>query len=489
MGGKSRLRQLEQENAELRKMLSRATQELVSARAEIAALRQQVSELSGVVAELRAKLSQNSQNSSKPPSSDPPGAPSAPVKEKTGRKCGGQPGHQRHTRPLVPEDQVKQTHEYRPERCCSCGCSLEGVEGTFERYQTTEIPEPRAEVTENRQYTVVCPRCDCKTTAPMPAEAYQFLGLRALGVISLLSGVCRLSKRKVREVMWDLFKVSLADGSVPASEHLVSMSVAPAVAEAHEEVRKQPVKHADETPWYHGISRARAYMWMATTGQLTIFLVQMSRSAACARDLLGKALGILVTDRYKGYDWWPIERRQLCWAHIKRDIQAVIDAGGPACRLGRRLERQRRKLFTWWHLARSGTISRETLQFHVVTIRRAFGELLAAGALCSHQPTAGTCKDLLRLEPALWTFAFHEGVEPTNNLGERTIRHAVILRKLSYGTHSDAGARYVERILTVHASLRMQGRDVLTFLVDSLRAHLAKTQHPSLLPAPAPPLP
>ena len=219
-------------------------------------------------------------------------------------------------------------------------------------------------------------------------------------------------------------------------------------------MKEHPLKYADETPWLHGIKRARAYLWVAGTGLVTIFLVQRSRSTASARELLGRALGFLVTDRYKGYEWWPLRQRQLCWAHIKRDIQAMIDAGGPARSVGRRLERQRRRLFTWWHFARSGSISRESLQRHVARLRDCFRNLLVAGSHCSHQPTAGTCKDLLCLEPALWTFVEHDGLEPTNNLSERSLRHAVLLRRVTYGTQSDAGARYIERILSVHTTLR-----------------------------------
>lgn len=484
--GKYRQR-VERELTELRQALASATRQVDALRAENAELRRQVGELSRVVEELRSAANRNSRNSSMPPSSDPPAAPAATTKAPTGRKCGGQPGHAKHVRPLVPAEQAKEILHYHPSSCRRCGFCLHGIEGSFERFQTTEIPEPRPEVTENRLYTVVCPRCDAKTAGPMPVEARQFLGPRALAVVALLSGVCRLSKRKVRQAMWDLFHVAMADGSVPACEQVVSRALATSVDEARAHVKEQPVKYADETPWPHGIKRAAAYLWTACTGLVTVFLVQRSRSAECARDLLGRALGFLVTDRYKGYDWWPLRRRQLCWAHIKRDIQAIIDAGGPAKSVGRRLERQRRRLFTWWHYARSGAISRESLRRHVARLRECFRSLLVAGSHCSHKPTAGTCKDLLRLEPALWTFVEHEGLEPTNNFSERSLRHGVLLRRVTYGTQSDAGALYTERILTVHATLRQQGRDVVEFLLSAITASFSKSQPPSLLPPTTPP--
>ena len=217
---------------ELRQALASATRQMDAVRAENVELRRQVGELTRQVEELRSEANRNSRNSSKPPSSDPPAAPAATTKAPTGRKCGGQPGHVKHTRPLVPPEEAKEIRHHHPDCCRRCGYSLQGVEGSFERFQTTEIPEPRPEITENRVYSVVCPKCDTKTTGPMPVEARQFLGPRALAVVVLLSGVCRLSKRKVRQAMWDLFHVAMADGSVPACEHVASQALATPVDEA-----------------------------------------------------------------------------------------------------------------------------------------------------------------------------------------------------------------------------------------------------------------
>jgi transposase len=88
---------------------------------------------------------------------------------------------------------------------------------------------------------------------------------------------------------------------------------------------------------------------------------------------------------------------------------------------------------------------------------------------------------LLAWEPALWTFAYHEGVEPTNNRAERALRPAVLWRKRSFGCHSDEGCRYVERLLTVVQTLRLQGRDVLDYLQAALTAHRDGLPAPKLL--------
>ena len=354
------------------------------------------------------------------------------------------------------------------------------------RFQVADVPKVQPEVTEYQQYSIVCPdpECQTETVEPLPPEAEAgVFGPRAVATVGLLTGAYRLSKRMAQKAMKDLFGFDMSLGSVAACEQMVSNSIEAPVEEAQAFIRTQPIKNADETSWYHGIKRAKAYLWVACTPWVVVFLVQTSRSAEAARQLLGKVFGVLVTDRYKGYDWWPLEQRQLCWAHLKRDIQAMIDAGRGAKRIGRALEKLRRKLFTWWHRARDGTMTRYELQARVAVLRRQVHRLLDYGTCCGHKPTEGTCRDLLRLEPAMWTFVHREGVEPTNNFGERSIRHAVLWRKISFGTHSDAGARYVERVLTVHATLRLQTRNVLDYLMESVTAAIHGAAPPSLLPA------
>jgi transposase len=282
--------------------------------------------------------------------------------------------------------------------------------------------------------------------------------------------------------MESLFGIPMAVGSVPDCEQKVSEAIAVPVEEVRVHIQEQGVKQADETIWRHGADRARAYMWVAYTTLATAFLILKSRAKESAQKLLGQAFGVLVTDRYKGYDWWPLEFRQLCWAHIARDIQAMIDAGGAAKKVGKALERHRRKLFKWWYWFKIGGIDRAGLQRRVDNLRKQVHEALEQGTRCGHKKTAGTCRDLLRLEPALWTFIYKQGVEPTNNNSERSVRKAVLKRKISFGTHSDRGARFIERILTVDATLRQQNRDVLQFLVEAMHAKLHNTPPPSLLP-------
>lgn len=204
--------------------------------------------------------------------------------------------------------------------------------------------------------------------------------------------------------------------------------------------------------------------------------------------MLGDAFGGLVTsDRWSAYNWIALLHRQLCWAHLRREFQAMIDRGTTGGRaIGEALLGHCDVLFGWWHRVRDSTLSRATFHDHVMRLlRAAFREDLEAGTRCRCAKTAATCGELLKLEPALWTFLRRTGVEPTDNAAERALRHVVLWRKASYGTDSAAGSHFVENILTVVVSCRPQGRNVLDYLTTCCAAALAGDAAPSLLPAQA----
>jgi transposase len=282
--------------------------------------------------------------------------------------------------------------------------------------------------------------------------------------------------------MLDLFGMPMCVGSVSASEQETSAAVAIPVAEAQDFVKRQNVKGGDETSWFEGAKREKVWLWAAFTQWVAVFLIRPSRGTDVAKELLGKAFGVLITDRWCAYTWWPLRWRQLCWAHLKRHFQAFVDAGGKSARIGTALLQETKLLFEWWHRVRDGTLARSTFRRYVIPLRRRVGALLRKGAACGFGPTEATCRELLKLEPALWTFVRVEGVEPTNNCTERIIRPGVIWRKTCFGTHSEAGSRFVERMLTVTCTLRRQGRNVVDFVTRAVEASLQGKTPPSLLP-------
>src|SRR3989442_10277391 len=281
--------------------------------------------------------------------------------------------------------------------------------------------------------------------------------------------------------MDDVFGVPMSVGTVSQSEQATTEVVAEPVEEARSYVQEQAVAHLDETSWRQGAKRA--WLWVAVTSLVTVFLVRMSRGGEVARELLSEEFtGILVTDRYSAYNWYPVRWRQVCWAHLLRDFEAMRGRGGRSEEIGEVLLAQAHQMFTWWHRVREGTLQRSTFRSYMTPLRREVERLLEAGSCCGVPKTAGTCRDILKRREALWTFVQVEGVEPTNNTAERSIRPGVLLRKGSFGTQSAEGSRFVESMMTVVATLQQQQRHVLEYLTAAWEAAMRGEAAPSLLP-------
>lgn len=458
-------------------------QTLPEAHALILALLARIARLEQRVEDLEARLNQSSQNSSRPPSSDPPNVKRPPPAEPSGRKPGGQPGHKGRTRELLPPEKVDDIQDHFPEACERCGTSLrqrDAVDPPL-RHQVTEIPKVTGFVVEHRLHALMCKGCNHATRADLPADVPNgAFGPRLQAVVALFSGAYRLGKRTVAAALGDLYGIDISVGSVSASEQLMSEALAAPVAEAHAYVQKQPVVHGDETGWRE--NRKRAWLWVAASTAVTVFLVHAKRGAEAARELLGQFAGILVTDRWNAYGQWALERRQLCWAHLKRDFQFMSERGKSAGRIGAELVNLTKQMFRVWHRVRDGTLTRPVFRRRIEPIRERMEMLLKNGAACHDRKVSGMCLKMLKVYPAFWTFTRIEGVEPTNNHAERSIRPAVLWRKNSFGTHSAAGSRFVERMMTVVVTLRQQGKNVLDYLSVASKAPLQGTQAPSLLP-------
>jgi transposase len=461
-----------------------------AAQAVMVALAQRVSALEAEVRALTARLGQNSTNSSRPPSSDPPHVKRAPVAPPSGRRAGGQPGHPGHFRALVPSERVDVVVEHWPDRCIGCMTPLvgdtaaaHGQDADYVVHQVTELPPVRAVVTEHRLHRVACPACGATTRATLPPDVPAgACGPRLQATVATLSGRFRLSRRAVAELCDTVLAAPLSVGSVDALCQATSAALAAPVAAAVATLPAAPVVNADETPWKAG--KARPWLWVAVTALVTVFQIASSRSSQVIKDLVGVDYhGTLGTDRYAAYAWLDVAFRQLCWAHLARDFQALVDRGGTAAPLGKAALDLVHQLFTAWHQFRAGTLDRPGLQVAIGKVDETLATLVHAGQENPDPQAAGLCRALLRLWPALWTFAEVDGVEPTNNAAERALRPAVLWRKGSFGTRSDAGARFVERLLTVTATCQQHGRAVFAYLTDVCAAAQRGQPVPSLLPA------
>ena len=449
----------------------------------VAALETIVQRLEATVHDLTERLQQDSRTSSRPPSSDPPQALSKrPRREPSGRRAGGQPGHEGQTRMLIPVEEVDVIIPVKPERCRRCQYPLQGEDPQPQRHQVTEIPPIQPVIAEYHLHRLVCPACGEATRAAVPAGAPPGeFGPRVQAITALCMGAYHLSRRMTQNVMADLFGVSVSLGTVAQLEQATARSLAAPVAEARASVQTQPVAYLDETGWREG--QQRAWLWTAVTAWVTVFVVRLSRSAKVARELVGDGFwGYLVTDRWSAYTWYPSWRRQVCWAHLLRDIEAMIARGGRSREIGEALQAQARQMFHWWHRVRDGTLAPASFASYMRPIRREVERLLKAGQTCGVPKTEGTCREILKLRQALWTFVRHPEVEPTNNAAERAIRPGVLWRKNSFGTQSAEGSRFVEALMTVVATLKQQHRNVLDYLTAACEAALSGETAPSLLP-------
>ena len=431
---------------------------------------------------LQEQLNQTSQNSSRPPSSDPP-QHSRTRRPRSHRRRGGQLGHPGHTRTLIPVEDVDEVVVIKPEQCAHCHAPLAGDDLTPWRHQVLEIPPSKPVVTEYQWHQLVCTACGEVTRAPWPAGVPSgTYGPRVQATVALCTGSYRLSKRTTQQMMDEVFGVPLRVGTLSQLEQATAAVVAGPVEEACPYVHAQKVAHLDETSGRQG--GKRAWLWVAVTSWVTVFLVRMSRGGEVARELLGETYtGIVVTDRYSAYNWYPVRWRQLCWAHLLRDIEAMIARGGGSQEIGEALKSQARQMFHWWHRVRDGTLSRSSFRSYMSPVRREVERLLEAGSTCGVPKTAGTCRDILKRREALWTFVQVDGVEPTNNAAERSLRPGVLWRKGSFGTQSEKGSRFVERMMTVVTTLKQQQRNVLEYLIEACEAALRGDAAPSLLPA------
>jgi transposase len=442
-----------------------------------------VVQLAARILALEARLNQSSQNSSKPPSSDPPSAPPRPPKVPRGRPRGGQPGHVGQTRDLLPPDQVDEIVPCRPTHCPNCQTTLAPdlpIVGDPWRTQSWELPVIRPHVTEYQQQTVCCPQCRQAVLGARPPDAPPGgFGPRATTAIGLLRGAYHQSERIAQAILTEICGLPISLGSVARGCGRVSQVLEPIDAAIQALVQAQPAVNVDETSWREP---TKAWLWTATTPVATCFRISPGRGRGALTALLGESYaGIVGSDRWSAYRRIPVAHRQICWSHLDRNLQALADYGSPDSPWATRMLTQVDALWQAWHAYRDGLIDRAGLQTALLPIQQAMHAELLVGQTLRWHKISGFSTELLGLWDALWTFADHDGVEPTNNAAERVLRPAVIWRKLSGGTQSRDGSRFVERILSVVTTCRQQHRNVFAFLTEAVQAAWAGQPTPLLV--------
>lgn len=441
------------------------------------------------IAELEARIEElerqgkgkTPQNSSLPPSTQHPHARPQQPRPKSKRKRGGQPGHEKHERALIPTKDCTHAESLKPTECRRCGEKLSGSDPDPLRHQVWEVPEIKPIVTEYQRHRLTCPACGETTCAQLPAGVPQGQsGPRLMALTALLMAFYRQSKRRTADFLSTLLGQPCSASLTVKIQNQVTAAMRPSYEALAAQLPAEEQLSIDET----GTKEAggKAWLWTFVARRFTVFAVRATREATALTAFLGEAFhGIVNCDRAKMY--WHLGCLQWCWAHLKRDFQAMIDSGTVQGKwLGSRLRRATCELFEHWADYRAGKISRAALLRRMGPVRRKVERLLLRGTQSRDGDVRGTCRELYEHRQWLWMFLRHEGVEPTNNAGERSLRHAVIWRKLSFGTQSASGSRFVETMLTVIETCRQQRRNVFAFLTNAVEVHLAHQPAPSLLP-------
>jgi transposase len=436
------------------------------------------------VAELERRLNRSSRNSSLPPSQDPPSAPPRPRGKGSGRKRGGQHGHEGRYRRLLPPEQVDEIVERWPVRCGSCAHAFAVADrvdvGEPGRRQVAELPPIAVRVTEHRLHWVCCPECAAVTAADAPAGSRWAFGPRVQAAVVTLAVRNRVSRRDTTELARELFGVELSTGTVDAIIQRAGDALAAPHTRLEQELKRSPVVNIDETGWKTGGDRRM--LWGALSRRTAVFRIAAGRHAAEAQTMLGERYnGIVCSDRWAAYDYLDPTRRQLCWAHLLRDFTAHSEGMGEQQRFGKAGLDVARELFdAWQQFQQNG--QRTALQARIVPLQAKLRTQLEHASRKStktkyHRQFA---RNLLKRWPALWTFSHTDNVEPTNNHAERGLRGAVIYRKLALGTQSERGERSLERLLSASITCRLRKQSLFAYLTEVITAHARGDPIPAL---------
>lgn len=445
---------------------------------ENAQLKQCVKKMEQRIEELERRLGMNSSNSSKPPSSDPPGS-SVELPNHRHKKRGARNGHQPHMRAFLPQEFVKKHMHLNPDVCTCGSTNLKDTDHEPLRHQVVDIPPIKPEAVEYVQHIRQCQDCGAFIYRPLPdAIKRKHFGAGVLAIVAILTGEINTSKRKALAVINEVFSIPMSLGGLSNCESQISDTLGRPYDEVAEHVRGQNTAHSDETGWPRG-NHLKGWLWAMCCSTAAFFVVHANRSRQAARSLIGGFTGTLVSDRYNSYKFYTLSR-QICWAHLKRDFVAISEAKGSLGKIGCQLYDLAKEILHLRKRVRDGTLQWPTFQRRMPELQQRVESLLEAGAKFDGK-LGGKCRDIIEHKKYLWTFVQDQKVEPTNNAAERIVRQAVLWRKGSFGTQSQRGARYVERILTVCATCRLQRRSVIEYLRDACHCHLDGIPVPSLI--------
>lgn len=433
------------------------------------------------ITELEDRLNQHSGNSSKPPSSDGPGsAPPARLRPASGKKRGAQPGHKGLRRERHPPDaRLSVVSYYPPADCPCCGGKVLAHDKPYRVHQVFDLPEVSYFVTEHQLFRATCSRCINTTTVTLPETVSGTqMGVNLLSYIALQSGQFHQSISQIQQQLKQHFGLSFSRGAISEAQGRVSAMLTPTHQAIKQQVQSASLIHADETRHQRG--GERRWMWMALSKIAVCFMTAYGRGIDAAKRLLGSGLtGVLVTDQYVAYRFIDASQRQLCWAHVLRNVAAIGQSGEQVNQpIGTRLVLLANSVFRARHRYEDGDLGKERYLRRLRRYRQSWLTQLEQGAMLCSKRYRGRCEWLIKDDEMLWRFMSDEDIPLTNNEAERALRGYVLWRKGSYGVCSHRGELFRQRILSLVETAKRLGRCPLEWLRAVVRACIEKTDYP-----------
>ena len=462
-------------------------QTLAEAQQLIEALWQVLGEQQRRIEALEEQLARDSATSSQPPSSDTPRQRAQRhQRPRSPRSQGAQPGHPKHERVLVAEAEVDTIERYYPPGRCVCGQALALDAEPAVRHQVFDLPEVRYQVTDYQLYRGYCRCCRRHTTATLPDWIPRGqMGPGLIGWIGVLAGQFHLSVRAIQQFLDEHWQLRFSLGAISQAQGKLNPWLGPVYRQIGDHVRQAEIAHADETT--HARYTERCWLWCLTTPLAVYLLSHYSRGKLAAQALLGSFRGVLVTDHYSGYNGYPRQLRQLCWAHLIRRFEAIARRTGAAGELGRRLVRIAQVVIRTHHRWQHGQLTDAPYRRRMQRLRRLLRtELEASQTRLPGARTARQCRHVLQDEALYWTFLRNGRIPLTNNAAERALRSYVIWRKLSFASQSLRGDQFRPMILSIIATAQRLNLSTSRLLREIATAGLRGEPITTRLPLPDP---
>ena len=429
--------------------------------------------------ELEDKLNQSSNNSSVPSSKNKPQHQHQTKKKKSDKLQGAQPGHKGSRRMLHPHDERMTVTMYKPASTCHCGGTVICHKKAHQRFQIFDLPELNYTVTEHQAYQGECSDCDEKYSASLPDTISQTqMGTNLLSFIAIQSAVHHQSIAKIQSMLNDIFGLYFSIGAISEAQGRVSNMLTPTHQAIHEQIKSADLIHADETSHQHNAEKR--WMWVALSKVSAFFQSNYFRNKEAAIKLLGEELdGVLITDQYSSYHYIDDSKRQLCWAHILRNVIAIAESlDSDNQKIGHRLTLIAQSLFKTRHQYDDGRLSLAKYKRRMARLQQSWRKWTNQGCYQCSKRYKGRCLHLVKDDAMLWTFLNNNAIPMTNNAAERVIRGFVIWRKCSYGVRSHRGEYFRQRIMSLVETAKLNGMNPYLWVKTIVKACIERTDYP-----------